>query len=114
MQRFAPVLATVVHTTGINWESIGVISTIVLTVSGGAAKWITGRVERNRETTRDQITAIGKALKDELGQVNVKLEKTNEHLQSQGLDIRKVSERVATVEGKLSVVPPAPTKASAA
>lgn len=105
-------LAMVVHTTGVNWESIGVISTVVLTVSGAAARWITRRVEKNREITREQITTIGRSLTGELEQVNTKLEATNGHLERQGQDIRKVSERVANVEGRLSVVPP--PKSSAA
>lgn len=99
-------LASTVHTTGVNWESISVISTVVLTVTGAAARWITRRVEKNREITREQITVIGKSLTDELEQVNSKLTATNDHLERQGADIRKVSERVAKVEGRLSVAPP--------
>lgn len=76
-----------VHTTGVNWQSIAAIGGLVVTIVGGASKYITSRLERNRENTREQIEDIGENVTTELKGINRRLD--------------LMGERTARLEGRL-------------
>lgn len=76
-----------VHTTGVNWQSIAAIGGLIVTIVGGAAKYITSRIERNRANTTEQIKDIGDNVTDELKGINRRLD--------------AMGERTARLEGRL-------------
>lgn len=86
MAPVSPVLAAV-HTTGVNWQSIAAIGGLVVTIIGGATKYLTSRLERNRDNTREQIEAIGDDVTKELKGINRRLD--------------TMGERTARLEGRL-------------
>jgi hypothetical protein len=77
-------LAATVHTTGLNWESLGVIITAIVAAAG---LLITVQ-ERRTKAIRDEI----KEAVDHLGQV------LTERLETKG-SVAVLSERVARLEG---------------
>lgn len=87
-----------VHTTGINWTSVG---TIIGSVLGGMtavltalAKWINSRVAEHRDSTAAQIERIANALGGRLDRFESKLDATDEKLDGVNL-------RVGRLEGPL-------------
>jgi hypothetical protein len=80
-----------VHTTGVNWQSVG---TIIGGVLGGLgailtalARWINSRVAEHRDATTGQIKVIAEALGSRLDRVDS--------------SVNDVSLRVARLEGPI-------------
>lgn len=83
-----------VHTTGVNWQSVGTIIGAVTAVLGLIGGWINRTIERHRKDTKAQITEIA-------GSLATRLDTFDRHLSKQDDDLHNVSERVARLEGPL-------------
>jgi uncharacterized membrane protein YccC len=55
---------TSVHTTGINWESIGVLIATIIGSFAAAASWVSSRIDRNRKVTERVIKSEAKDIID--------------------------------------------------
>jgi hypothetical protein len=83
-----------VHTTGVNWESVGTIVGSVTAVLGLVGHWINSRVEAHRKSTSGQIQEIATAL-------TTRLNHFDDHLDAQDKGLQDVSVRVARLEGPM-------------
>ena len=110
----AELMTATVHTTGINWTSVGTIAGTILGSVGGAARYVVSRVEHSRADAQAmsekfvtrlvaQVTAI----------VDLKVNQVNEHLADQdrrtdqvSRQVSDVRDRTARIEGQLSGRPP--------
>lgn len=96
-------IAPTVHTTGINWTSVGTIIGSVLTgftaVLTALAKWINARVAEHREATAGQIANVAQALTG--------------RLDSMDRNVTDVSVRVARLEGPVQRAAAAQTREAA-
>lgn len=84
-----------VHTTGVNWESVGTIVgsvTGVLTIVG---HWINSKVDKHRKATSGQIDQIAHAL-------TTRLDRFDTHMDEQDRELQKVSVRLARLEGPVT------------
>lgn len=53
-----------VHTTGINWDSIGVLIATIVGSFAAAATWVSSRIDRNRKVTEHLIRTEAKSIID--------------------------------------------------
>lgn len=111
----AELATATVHTTGINWTSVGTIAGTILGSVGGAARYVVSRVEQARIRAQG---ANEKFVTTLVGQVttlvDLRLEQINGHLADQdrkqaGLSaqVADVRERTGRIEGRLSATRPA-------
>lgn len=87
-------LATTVHTTGINWLSLLSIIGTLTTVVGGFTSWIVHRIERQRRLFLAQIEDLSKGLEAHLIRIQELAEGYNDKIGS-------LSQSLARIEGKL-------------
>jgi hypothetical protein len=86
-----------VHTTGVNWESVGTIVGSVTAVLTLVGHWVNSRVEAHRKATSGQIQEIAKAL-------TTRLDHFDNHLDAQDRGLQEVSVRVARLEGPMTSI----------
>lgn len=86
-----------VHTTGVNWESVGTIVGSVTAVLGLVGHWINVKVEGHRKATSGQIQEIARALTS-------RLNRFDDHLDAQDQGLQEVSVRVARLEGPMTTI----------
>jgi hypothetical protein len=105
----AGVAAAVVHTTGINWQSVGTIAGSVLASVGGAAKYVASRVEKSRKAAQDQtekfvgdqVGQVAGILDVKLSQISATLRKQDEAQRQIAVQMSDVRDRTARIEGQL-------------
>jgi hypothetical protein len=103
-------LVQTVHTSGINWSSVGTLAGTMLGSVGAAGKWIISRAAAGRKVEREVAAATMKATVGDLGKsVSVQLDQVGKHLARQDraqdkmdASLRDVRERTMKIEGKLS------------
>lgn len=108
-------LATaVVHTSGINWESISAIGGLVVVIVGGFARWIQGSIRKSREEDHASTIAQVKLITDSsLAQVKLltdamghRLDTVDLHLTAQDVVTTAQGKDLARIEGRLQERPP--------
>lgn len=111
----AELLTTVptVHTTGINWTSVGTLATTIVASVAGAARYVVGRVERARVRERGQqekfvsdlVGSVSNVVDLKLGQVNEHLADQDRRLERVSAQVADVRERTGRIEGRLARTP---------
>jgi hypothetical protein len=104
------ILASTVHTTGINWESVSVISGILSVVIGGCTKWIITSFRNARAEERAITLAQVKLITDSsLAQVKLmtdametRLNTVDTHLSQQDINVAQQGKDLARIEGRLA------------
>jgi hypothetical protein len=95
--------ASAVHTTGVNWTSVGTLMIAFVVAVGGGVGFIIKRLDRNRDRTEifvtSQVSGVTSA-------VAGRLDRIDQHLAAQDLTVAGQNERLARVEGRL-LIPPA-------
>lgn len=96
---------TAVHTTGINFVSVGTLIIAFCVAVGTGVGFILKRLDRNRDRTEhfvtEQVTTVSHSLSGRLDHID-------SHLADQDRTVSQQNERLARVEGRLSVPPPPP------
>ena len=97
--------AASVHTTGINWLSVGSLMLGFCVAVGGGVGFVIKRVDRNHDRTQtfvtEQVTTISATLAGRLDRIDT-------HLAEQDRTVFAQNERLARVEGRLQI-PVAPS-----
>jgi uncharacterized membrane-anchored protein YhcB (DUF1043 family) len=91
-----------VHTTGLNWDSLLVITCAIVTVVGSALGFIIRTLRSNRDRTEQFIQAQVHNVTDALAG---RLDRVDEHLLDQDRAVSLQNERLAKVEGQLLGLP---------
>jgi hypothetical protein len=102
-------VAPVVHTTGINWDSVGVISGIITVVMGGLAKYILNAFSKaraeERATTLEQVKLITdgslaqvKLMTEAMGS---RMDQVDSHLTSQDVTVAQQGRDLSRIEGRM-------------
>lgn len=102
--------AQVVHTSGINWASVGTIAASVLGSVGGAARYVVSRVEHSRVLAQAANEKFVRGLVADVTKVvDLKLDEVGKHLAAQdrqqqatAVQVADVRERAARIEGRLA------------
>jgi hypothetical protein len=94
------IAVAVVHTTGINWLSVGSLMIAFCVAVGGGVGFVIKRVDRNHDRTQafvtDQVTTISTTLAGRLDRIDI-------HLAEQDKTVFAQNERLARVEGRLQI-----------
>jgi len=95
-----------VHTTGINWASVGTIAGSVLTSVGGGARYIVARVEHSRKlaekSNQAAVAAVTVTVNLKLDQIGKQLAAQDQRQEQTGRLLTDVRERAARIEGQLA------------
>lgn len=91
-----------VHTAGVNIESLTIIVCSILGTVGGGVAWIVKVISGNRAKTQAFIVSQVQAVTSSL---TGRLDTLDQHLAEQDKTVFAQNERLARVEGRLSVPP---------
>lgn len=102
---------TVVHTTGINWESIAAIGTLLVAIVGGFAKWIQSGMRKQREEDRaTTIKQVELITESSLAQVKLltdamssRMGNIDNHLTAQDIVQVQQGKDLSRIEGRMLV-----------
>lgn len=103
-------LATaVVHTTGINWQSISAIGGLIVVIVGGFARWLQASIRKAREEDRaSTIRQVELITSSSLAQVKLltdamghRLDIVDLHLTAQDVVQTSQGKDLARIEGRL-------------
>lgn len=85
-------MSMVVHTTGVNWQSVGTIIGCIVAALGLVSGWINSTIERHRKDTSARVEEMSRA-------IGGRLDKFDGHLDEQDRSLQAVGERVSRLEG---------------
>jgi adenylosuccinate lyase len=104
-----PLAVQVVHTSGVNWESVGAIGTLVVAIVGGFVTWLQRTMSKSRDEDRKTTLAQVKLLTDgSLAQVKLltdaltdNMKSLSTHLDAQDVTVGQQGRDLARIEGRL-------------
>jgi hypothetical protein len=110
------IATAVVHTTGINWESIAAIGGLVVAIVGGFGRWLRSSMQKQRQEDRESTLAQTKLITDSsLAQVKLltdamstRMGIIDNHLTAQDVVQVQQGKDLARMEGRMISDKPKP------